>query len=203
MHALRAILRLGLCLGGCASVSAGTVTLPADVSVSLTAEPDADLQSGQRIAFTISVTNHGPEPAAPVMAGSTPIHDELDVYTATADCDNTLGLAVVDLDDSFYYAYSWFPTLNLPPLEVGETRNCYLSMEFTEWAPDTFALTFAFPDWLVDLDASNNSATVTLQRAAAAPPPVPLPSTSVIGLLLLAAALARSAILRLRELPPR
>jgi len=141
--------------------------------VDLTAEPDNNLESGQRITFTLSVTNHGPEPAAPVSLGSSPIYDELDVFSATADCGDDLGLAVVDLNDGFYYVYDWFPTQD-SPLAVGETRYCYLNLEFTAWAPDTFALTFAMPDFLVDLDSSNNSATVTLQRAAAVATAVPM-----------------------------
>lgn len=202
MYALRATLGLGLACS--ASLWAGTIPLPSDISVGLTAEPDSNLQSGQRIAFTISVTNHGPEPAAPVIMGSSPIYDELDVYTATADCGDTLGLAVVDTSDGFYYAFSWFPTIDLVPLDVGETRYCHVNMAFTEWAPDTFTLTFAFPYWLVDLDGSNNSATVTLQRAAAVATAVPtlspLSLLLLAGLLVACAGLARSRICESRLL---
>ena len=62
MHALRVALGVWFCLAFSASVSAGTISLPADVSFSLTAEPASNLHSGQRIAFTLSATNHGPEP---------------------------------------------------------------------------------------------------------------------------------------------
>jgi hypothetical protein len=180
MYALRAALGLGLACS--ASLWAGTIPLPSDISVGLTAEPDSNLQSGQRIGFTISVTNHGPEPAAPVSLGSSPIYDELDVFSATADCGGDLGLAVVDLNDGFYYEYAWFPTQE-SPLAVGETRYCYLNLDFTEWAPDTFSLTFSMSDYLVDLDGSNNSATVTLQRAIAGVP-TPVPILSPMSLLL-------------------
>lgn len=198
MHALRAALVLGFCLAGSANLSAGTILLPADVSVSLAAEPSSNLHSGQRIAFTLSVTNHGPEPAAPVSFGSSPMVDEFDPYTGSSDCGNTLGLIVVDQNDGFYYEFSWVPTLELPPLQVGETRYCYINLDYTEWAPDTFELTFELSNFIVDLDASNNSATVTLQRAPAGSPPVPLPLTSISGLLLLGAVLAILATARLR-----
>jgi hypothetical protein len=168
--------------------------------VSFTAEPDSNLQSGQRIAFTLSVTNHGLEAAAPISLLGSPIFDEFDLSTGTSDCGQTLGLAIVDLDDSFYYAYVWSPTMvTESPLAVGETRNCHLELELSEWAPDIFNLTFAFPYWLVDLDPSNNSATATLQRAPAGSPPVPLPSTSIGGVLLLATALLGLATRRLRR----
>lgn len=199
MRALRIALGLWLCLASSMSASAGTIPLAADVSLSFTAEPNSNLQSGQRIAFTLSVTNHGPEAASPVRFGSSPIFDELDLSTVTTDCGNTLGLAVVDLNDGFYYQYSWAPTLKLPPLQVGESRTCRINLDFSEWAPDTFALTFALSNHIVDLDASNNFATVTLQRAPLGSPPVPLPSTSIIGLLLLAAALAGPALSRIRR----
>ena len=115
------------------------------------------------------------------------------------DCGNTLAVIVVDLNDGFHYLYSWEPTNGLSPLEVGETRNCYINLDYTEWAPDTFELTFELSNFIVDLDASNNSATVTLQRAPVGSPPVPLPSASIGGLLLLAAALLGVATRRIRR----
>jgi hypothetical protein len=164
---------------------AGTIPILSDVSVSLTAEPDNNLQSGDRIAFTISVTNNGPEPASPVSVGSSPIYDELDIYSTTADCEDNLGLIVVDLDNGFYYSYAWFPT-DESPLAVGETRYCYLNLNFTEWAPDTFSLTFSVPDFLVDLDPSNNSATVTVQRASqGSATTTPVPTLSPLALVML------------------
>jgi len=188
MYALRVAMGLGLCWAWSMGLRAGTIPLPSDVSVALTADPETDLESGQRIAFTISVTNHGPEPVAPVSLGSSPIYDELDVFSATVDCGNDLGLAVVDLNDGFYYVYAWFPTQE-SPLAVGETRNCYLELEFTEWAPDTFSLTFSMSDYLVDLDPSNNSATVTLRRANRGIA-TPIPTLSPLALAMLAGLLA-------------
>jgi uncharacterized protein DUF11/exosortase sorting signal-containing protein len=198
MCALRAALVLGLCLVYSVGPRAGTISLPADVSVSLTAEPNSNLQSGQRIEFTISVTNHGPEPVTLVDVLSSPIYDELDINTATADCGNTLGLIVVDLSDGFYYVYDWDPTLELTPLMVGETRTCHLNLAFTQWAPDTFSLTFSMPYWLIDLDSSNNSATVTLRRAGQGTA-TPVPTVSPLSLAVLSALLALLAAVRRRK----
>ena len=196
MRALRIASGLALCLADPAN--AGTIPIPADVSVSLTAEPTSNLHPGQRIAFTLSVTNHGPEPAAPVALLSSPILDELDLSTATVDCGNALGVIVVDLNDGFHYLYSWEPTNGLTPLEVDETRNCYINLDYTEWAPDVFTLTFELSSFIVDLDSSNNSATVTLRRASAGSPPAPVPSISIGGMLLLVAALLGGVTRRLR-----
>ena len=174
---------------------AGTIPVPADISVALTAEPSGDLLSGQRITFTLAVTNHGPEPAAPVSLGSSAIYDELDVLSATTDCAN-LALAVVDTSDGFYYVYDWFPT-DESPLAVGKTRSCNINLEFTEWAPDTFLFGFSMPDFLVDLDPSNNSATVTLRRASQGSGAASVPTLSPFALVVLASALlwyARSLV---------
>ena len=179
-----------LSLAGSAIASAGTIPVPADISVGLTAEPDSDLQSGDRIAFTISMTNHGPEPAPVADVLSSPIYDELDLETATSDCGDTLGLIVVDTSDGFYYVYDYDPTIH-SPLAVGETRTCHINVDFSEWAPDTFSLTFSMPDFLVDLDPSNNSATVTLRRATqGAATATPVPTLSPLALALLAGFLA-------------
>jgi hypothetical protein len=79
----------------------------------------------------------------------------------------------------------------LVPLGVGETRYCHLSLEFTEWAPETFSLTFSMPDFLVDLDPSNNSATATLQRASqGAATATPVPTLSPLSLIILGGLLA-------------
>jgi hypothetical protein len=193
MYTLRAGLAFCLCLAGSAIASAGTIPVPADISVALTAEPDSDLQSGERIAFTLSMTNHGPEPAPVADVLSSPIYDELDLNTATADCGNTLGLIVVDTSDGFYYVYDWDPTID-SPLAVGETRTCHLNLDFTEWAPDTFSLTFSMPNFLVDLDPSNNSATVTLRRAIEGAATTPVPTLSPAALAVLAILLACLAI---------
>jgi hypothetical protein len=201
MYALRTGLAFCLCLAGSACASAGTIAVPADISVSLTAEPDSNLQSGQRIAFTLSLTNHGPEPAPIADVLSSPIYDELDIDTATADCGDTLALIVVDLNDGFYYAYDYDPTLH-SPLAVGETRTCHLNLDFTEWAPDTFSLTFSMPDFLVDLDPSNNSATVTLRRASQGVA-TPVPTLSSLGLVILGGfLLLLASIARRRRIAP-
>jgi hypothetical protein len=182
MHTLRVALALGSLICGCANVAAGPVVLPSDISVELTAEPNVNLQSGQRVNFTISITNHGPEPVTSLGLQSSPIYDELDVFTASADCDNHIVLAVVDLEDSFYYLYNWYAVWPDDPMDVGETRNCYLSLDFTPWAPSVFPVTFDMSSY-ADLDPSNNSVTVFLRRPVAVVEPVPTLSPIWLGLL--------------------
>lgn len=184
-------LMLGALIFGCVSAAAGDDVLPSDISVTLTAEPHVNLLSGQRIQFTIAATNHGPEPVNGLPIRSSPIYDELDVFTASADCNNNIVLSVVDLEDSFYFTFSWFAARPESPLGVGETRSCVLNLDFTPWAPAVFPVTFALLAF-DDLDPSNNSATVTLERAVAGAPAA-VPTMSVASLLLLAAVLVALA----------
>jgi hypothetical protein len=183
MHVLRVALALGSLICGCANVSAGDVVLPSDISVALTAVPSDNLQSGQRVNFTISVTNHGPEPVDRLAIASSPIYDELDVFTASSSgCDGDLILAVADLEDTFYFLYVYYAAFQELPLAVDETRSCYLSLDFTPWAPSIFPLTFDMSAF-DDLDPSNNSATVFLRRPVAFAAPVPTLSPIWLGLL--------------------
>jgi len=182
MKELRTALMLAFCIGGCANLTAGPIFLPSDVSVALTAEPSVNLQSGERIAFTISITNRGPEPVTRLALGSSPIYDELDVNSASIDCGYQLVLAAVDLEDSFFYIYIWYAVWPDDPIDVGETRDCHLSLDFTPWAPSVFPVAF---DMSVfdDLDNSNNSATEFLRRPVAVAAPVPTLSPIWLGLL--------------------
>lgn len=184
MHMLRVALALVSLICGCANVAAGDVVLPSDISVGLTAEPSDNLQSGQRVNFTISVTNHGPEPVDRLAIGSSQIYDELDVFTASSSgCDGDLILAVADLEDTFYFLYTYYAAVQESPLAVGETRTCYLNLEFTPWAPSVFPVTFAMAAFETDLDLGNNSVTVFLRRPVAVVEPVPTLSSIWLGLL--------------------
>ncbi len=196
---LRAALFLALLVVVPTNLSAGTIELPTDVSVSLSAEPTANLHPGDIVSFTFSVTNNGPEPAHPLSLGSSPIYDELDVFGATADCNYRLVLGVADGTDFFYYLLTWFPVfLEDDPLPVGATVYCYFTLPYTQRAPSEFPVTFDIPDRVfTDLDPSNNSATVTLHRAGQGlvAPPVPTLSpfalTALAGLLICIPVLAR------------
>ena len=188
--ALVATMLLGLAslLAMPTALSAGTIELPTDVSVSLSAEPTVDLHAGDIISFTVSVTNNGPEPAHPLALGSSPIYDELDVFGGTADCDYRLVLGVADGTDFFYYFLTWFPVfLEDDPLPVGATYYCYFTLPYTQWAPNEFPVTFSISDRVfTDLDPSNNSATVTLHRARQGVVPTPVPTLSSHALMALA-----------------
>jgi hypothetical protein len=173
------------------AAEAGPITIPSDVSVSLSAEPIANLQAGDVVSFTISVTNNGPEPVHPLSLGSSPILDELDVFGSTADCDYRLVLGVADGRFDYYYFYTWFPILlKDDPLPVGATFFCYFTVPYTQWAPNEFPVTFNIPETVfIDLDPSNNSATVTLHRAGQGAV-TPVPTLSPASLSILVALLA-------------
>ena len=152
---------------------AGSVVLPSDVAVGLTANPSSALEAGQRITFNISVKNNGSVPVDRVVLTSSPIYDELDTTTASAECEGNLVLAVVDLGSSFYYLYTWSAATSTTPLAAGETRVCTLNIDYTPMAPAIFPVTFGFPNWLSDPNPANNAASVSLLKAVATPAPVP------------------------------
>ncbi|HET9031667.1 MAG TPA: hypothetical protein VFN25_02050 [Dokdonella sp.] len=85
---------------------AGNIMVPADVSVNLVAEPNSGLVSGQPITFTLSATNHGPEPVDVVAFSSSQFTNEFEVFIATTDCEG-LGLVVGDTEFSYFYYYVW------------------------------------------------------------------------------------------------
>lgn len=173
------------------SVTAGNVVeLPSDVSVSLIAEPTLELEPWDSVTFTISVTNNGPEVVDRLGLMSSFFVDELDVSTGSVGaCEGDLGAAVSDFIGGYEYFIIWYPVLPWDPafltLDVGETRTCQFSMPLTSAAPSIYPFSFFIPSSLSDLDASNNSATVTLHRATGSDA-VPIPALSPFPLCILA-----------------
>jgi hypothetical protein len=167
------------------SASAGSMVVPADISVSLTAEPNVNLVTGQPIHFTITATNHGPGFAQFLAVSSSEFVNEFDLNSATAECVEALLLAVGDTEFGYFYYYDWYVALSTP-LHPGQTRTCHLTLPLSASAPDAFTFTWAIPEFFIDNDPSNNSASVILRRATAAVPPATLPTLSVPALLALA-----------------
>lgn len=167
-------------LAACPAV-AGTIPVPADASVGLTAEPTVGLMSGQPITFTMSATNHGPQPIGTLGMLSSRFTNELDISSASSDCQG-LALMIVDGKDFFYYSYYWSATYEAP-IAVGETRTCHLTLPLGAGAPAAWTFGFEIPNLFVDLDPSNNSAFVTLHRGVVQPKVVPALSPLLLSLL--------------------
>jgi hypothetical protein len=160
---------------------AGSFVVPADISVSLGAEPSMDLVSGQPINFTISATNHGPNAANTLLISSSEFTTEFDLSNAQSDCQG-LVLAVADTEFGFFYYYDWYVS-DGGSLQIGETRSCHLSLLVSTSAPAVWSFGFELPEFFTDINPTNNSASVTLRRALAEP--TPIPAVSPLGLLLL------------------
>lgn len=176
---------------------AGTVPVPADGSVGLTAEPTVGLMLGQPITFTMSATNHGPQPIESLGMLSSRFTDELDFSGASSDCQG-LVLMVGDGKDFVDYAYYWSATFGVP-IAVGETRTCHLTLTVGAGAPATWTFGFEIPSIFVDLDPTNNSAFVTLRRGVVQPTVVPTLSPLLLSLLAGLLALAGGVAQRLRR----
>jgi uncharacterized repeat protein (TIGR01451 family) len=174
--------------GWTALSSAGVVLLPTDISVAATAQETTGLHPGDRITFDLSVTNLGPEPANGLLIRTSPIVDELDVFSASAkDCAGDVVLGIADLGNSYYYTFGWHPGPLGSDIEVGQTLSCKLSIDYASAAPSVFPVTFQFSSYLTDQNPSNNAAVVVLHRAVASATPVPV--FSLGGMILLSLSL--------------
>jgi hypothetical protein len=154
------------------NANAGSLPAPSDVAVGLTAQPRSSLVTGQSVYFTLSVTNHGPEPVDDLVLLSTAFVDEFDGYDVSTNCQN---LVVSVADGEFYfYNYIWYVTLQRT-LDVGENRSCSLRLVVTSHMPSVFQFGFSALD--PDINPDNDSAIVTLRRAPA-PVATPVPALS-------------------------
>jgi hypothetical protein len=167
-------------ISGSSSALAG-VAIPADVSVDVQASQTSNLHPGDRITFTVSATNHGPDTISEWAFRSSPIYDQLDIGSVSTDCFGQFLVSIVDLENSFYYLLNWYPPHQ--PVQPGETIVCHFSIDYTAYAPPSYTFGYSLSSYLTDLDPSNNASFVVLTRAAAQP--LPVPASSGYGLLLL------------------
>lgn len=188
MRAARYLLTLALSLSTTLRVAAQPVPVPSDVAVTLTAEPSANLAPGESITFTLTVTNLGPMPVQRLQIISSNIYDDqIDVASAWTDCQ-VMYLAIVDeIDSSFFYYYSWYPT-DASVLAVGETSTCHVRFALRARAPQVLPFSFGLPSYYVDINPNNDIGTVVLQRAVQL-----IPTLSPAMLLLLAGLLGATA----------
>ena len=174
-----------------APVLAGSVNVPADISVHLSAEPSSGLVTGQPITLTMSVTNHGPNRANTLEISSSEFTNEFNLAMAHTDCQG-LGLVVANGGSASYYYYTWWVTIN-NALEAGETRSCHLILPLSSSAPSIWTFSFYLPAFFIDTNPANNASAVTLRRALGATTPIPIPALSPIVLVLLVGLLAMIA----------
>lgn len=174
------------CLGWVAPYACGQTPIPSDISVHLSAQPDRNLRTGQAIEFTLSTTNHGPEPVQQEALISSDVYlDEL-VFGSVVSCPHFLA-AVGNGSGQPFTTYFWYLTQDRP-LAVGETRTCTFRLKYGPKAGSSYAFSFARSGNYPDINPANDSATVILRRWANA-----IPLLSPIALILLACALAALA----------
>jgi hypothetical protein len=170
------------------------IVLPSDVGVAMIASPTTNLQPGQPIDMTLTVTNYGPA-AVPilVLASSVYVDEMYLVSQNAAECYSVLD--VIDLaNGTAEYQLQWYVAgLGgvLPPFPPGAIT-CHFQIALTPSAPSTYSFSFGLPhSFETDPNPSNDRATVVLQRAP--PQPVLVPALSRAMLLLLAGLLAAIA----------
>jgi hypothetical protein len=135
-----------------ASIASAGVAIPSDVSVDVQASQSTNLHPGDRITFTVTATNHGPNVISEWAFRSAPIYDELDLVTASTDCFGQFFVSVVDLENSFYYNLNWYPPHE--PVLVGQSIVCHVSMDYTMYAPPIYEFGCSLSSYLTDLDPS-------------------------------------------------
>ncbi len=172
--------------------SAGPAQAQTDLSVDFTAQPSSSLVPGQPIEFTVTVTNHGPEPVPAVGSNlalfSSDFYDQFDSSFGSADCQ---GYTVFVSDgDAFHFNLVWFPTFqDQGALEVGESRSCHITLALSNQAPAEWPFSFGVAESFDDINPDNNVSTVILRRGDMAPIAVPTLSTYALLLLIVALAL--------------
>jgi hypothetical protein len=194
MNALRTLFAAAFLASVTARAAAPPIIVPSDIAVTLTATPTTNLVPGQRIFFTLTVTNLGPATVHNLIVQSSPIYGEFDISTGTVDCQY-MGLQVVDDVTDFYYLYVWYLAGFSGDFPAGETRTCHISFLITAQAPAVTPFSFGLPYYYVDINPTNDIATVFLQRTVDA---VPALSPMMLGLLAAVLAVAGAVAWRLK-----
>ena len=184
-HALIAfVLAMGV------GVAHAQVAIPTDIGVTLTATPTTGLTTGQPISLTLTVTNFGPTSTSILILDSSMFTNQfVNFVTNPSEC--YLVATVVDGTTSSTYV-SWYVSglPGSPPFVVGETLTCHFQFALSAQAPAVVPFSFSVSSYDPDINPSNDTGTVTLQRAPTAPVAIPLLSPAMM--LLLAALLGVS-----------
>lgn len=168
--------------------------IPTDLAVQFSAEPTDGIESGQTIHFTVSVTNHGPEPVESVTLMSSNFVDEFYLDNATADCQAFL-TRITDGNGFYYYNQIWYPAF-FSTLEVGEARTCHFTLDFSHLAPPVFPFSFGLASYETDLNPANDTQAVVLRRGRL---PATLPTLSPQAQILLGLGMLACAGLAIRH----
>ena len=181
-----------------ADAYAGPLLIPSDISTAVTAAPQTDLQPGQMVTFTVSITNHGPAPVSSLLVTGPQVYDQL-FFPAGSWNDSGMFVNVVDLVDTSHWNTIWYPAAPIAPaIAVGETRTCHLQLALTSAAPAIMPVSFGLPQFIVDQNPANDRATVLLAKPVR---PVPGPSPGVLALLTFL--LLGSGLTKLRKVSTR
>jgi hypothetical protein len=162
----------------------GTVPLPSDVSVTLSAAPTDNLLPSEPIGFTMAVTNNGPAALQAFSIVGPQISNQF-YYPTTSwnDCD--LVTITGDGADGSFWIPEWNPTgaVGENPIAPGETRTCHFMLAVAPGLPVAYSFAVRLGTLWTDPDASNNIATVLIQRTIDVVPLLSLPALLALGLM--------------------
>ena len=197
-----AVLLIGPMLGYAA---APPISIPTDIAVTLNATPKTIPGSSESFQLTVTATNLGPQPVDTVVLESSPFTNEFDFAHATIACTGFV-VSVADGINGPVQFMNWYVAavpLGTAPFLVGETRTCELTLALSPAAPAALSFTFALAHEFVDVNASNNAATVFLRGPSVPVVPFLSPTVSLLLALLLVAFASLTRIFEGRRRRPR
>ena len=193
MNAWRTLLTAACLVSVSAHAVPPPIIVPSDIAVTLAAAPTTNLVPGQRIDLTLTATNLGPATVQDLIVQSSPIYGDLSIDKV--DCQD-MAAEVVDAEPHPYYLLNWFLAGAISAdFPAGETRTCHIGFSITAQASAVTPFSFGLPYYYVDMNPSNDTATVFLQRRVDS---VPALSPMMLGLLALVLAVAGAVTWRLK-----
>ncbi len=144
--------------GNNSAAASTTIAAPtADLSIAIAASPDP-VQPGERLTYTISVNNQGPEDAQNVI-----LTDALPSGLTGAEYSTDGGASWL----------AWSGSLSTGALSAGSTGSLMIRATVDGTAPRTLVNTASVSSDAADANPGNNSATASVAVTPAGPAPVP------------------------------
>ena len=168
-------------LGLGASACFADLSLPSDIAVTLSADKTTNLKAGDRITFTMTATNDGPQPLTYFSINGPHIFTEFNRPGLNwNDCPMLTDTG--DTDFGPFWVLVWFPSglCSENPVAPSEVRTCHFTLIVGDGLPANYTFTVGLGTYFSDTDSTNNTASVSLQRAIAQ-----IPALSTFSLILL------------------
>jgi len=136
-------------------------SLLSDVQVELSADNTRNLKTGDTIAFTMTVTNNGPQTLGYFSITGPEVFTEF--YQPGTNWNYCAMLTDTgDSDFGPFWLLVWFPSgLTLDnPVVPGDVRTCHFSLTVAPGLPTQYLFAVGLATYFTDTNSENNTATV-------------------------------------------